>query len=186
MSVRHLSRISDHSQDETVPVQFVTRSSVASCKITMVPRLSASGPSLVQRRSASRMSARFRTAYLYAGSVPSPNFDVLAPRCATVTSSMDSAYAIGVVSTTAIPPARTARKARTRFLMALLARGSGEVDRAASGGLVQAAPKCESERANLTKRRHGSANRHAVIDSMRSSVLVLRRPKGQTRALPAS
>jgi hypothetical protein len=37
---------------------------------------------------------------------------------------------------------------------------------------VQAAPKSESERANLTKRRHGTANRHAVIDSTRSSAVV--------------
>src|SRR5215218_4458965 len=55
-SVRHLSRIEVHSQDETLPEQFVTRSSVESWLMMMEPTVSESfGLSLVQRMSPSRI-----------------------------------------------------------------------------------------------------------------------------------
>ena len=65
MSVRHLSRIEVQSQEETLPVQLVIRSSVGSWMTRMEPSLSESlGLSLVQWISPSRMSAWFATAYL--------------------------------------------------------------------------------------------------------------------------
>src|SRR4029077_11757259 len=63
-SVRHLARMEDHRHSETLPWQLLIRSSVGSCKMIMVPTESESGPSLVQRTSASRISPWFRTAYL--------------------------------------------------------------------------------------------------------------------------
>jgi len=84
--------------------------------------------------------------------VPSPKVELLAPRCATVSSSMDWAYAICVASRNGIPLATTP-SARWRLLMALLARGNGEVMR---------------ELANLTKERQASANRHAASPPMKS------------------
>jgi len=61
---RALSGQHPQSQEDPWPEQLVTRFSVASCEMTMVPTVSASEPSFVQRTSPSRRSARFLTAYL--------------------------------------------------------------------------------------------------------------------------